>query len=189
MLPYVLVKRKRPVPAIVNQFKGKLIINWSGSTSNAIINVVVHTSKPFSNQGYIKSAIWAPGIEKDPTLKDEARRIEQNLLTDDLWMNVSDTKAILCQLADEITAIKGNEVDSKKVLQEDPASISLLQSRAETSWNSASRQQVKHGGQPSSPARYWPKWFKCFTTYPSLQLQLNETGLSAMGFTPSSEIE
>ncbi len=31
LLPYVLVKLKRPVPRIIEKFKGKLIINWAGS--------------------------------------------------------------------------------------------------------------------------------------------------------------
>ena len=31
MLPYVLVKNKRPIPRIVEKFKGKLVINWAGS--------------------------------------------------------------------------------------------------------------------------------------------------------------
>jgi hypothetical protein len=31
LLPYVLVKNKRPIPAIVEMFKGKLFINWAGS--------------------------------------------------------------------------------------------------------------------------------------------------------------
>uniref|UniRef100_A0A915EDR9 Peptidase S9 prolyl oligopeptidase catalytic domain-containing protein n=1 Tax=Ditylenchus dipsaci TaxID=166011 RepID=A0A915EDR9_9BILA len=30
-LPYVLVHRKRPVPKIIEKFKGKLIINWNWS--------------------------------------------------------------------------------------------------------------------------------------------------------------
>ena len=31
LLPYVLVNRKRPVPKIEQEFKGKLIVNWYGS--------------------------------------------------------------------------------------------------------------------------------------------------------------
>jgi hypothetical protein len=31
LLPYVLVKNKRPVGQIIEQFKGKLLINWAGS--------------------------------------------------------------------------------------------------------------------------------------------------------------
>uniref|UniRef100_A0A915MZS3 HTH CENPB-type domain-containing protein n=1 Tax=Meloidogyne javanica TaxID=6303 RepID=A0A915MZS3_MELJA len=31
LTPYVLVKNKRPIPRIVQEFKGKLIINWAGS--------------------------------------------------------------------------------------------------------------------------------------------------------------
>jgi hypothetical protein len=31
MLPYVLVKNKRPIPRIMEKFKGKLVINWAGT--------------------------------------------------------------------------------------------------------------------------------------------------------------
>uniref|UniRef100_A0A915LSX9 DDE-1 domain-containing protein n=1 Tax=Meloidogyne javanica TaxID=6303 RepID=A0A915LSX9_MELJA len=31
LLPYVLVKNKRPIVRLVQQFKGKLVINWAGS--------------------------------------------------------------------------------------------------------------------------------------------------------------
>uniref|UniRef100_A0A915D7J7 Transposase n=1 Tax=Ditylenchus dipsaci TaxID=166011 RepID=A0A915D7J7_9BILA len=49
MLPYVLVKRKRPVPAIVNQFKGKLIINWSGSTTHGLMKPAVRGTRKSSS--------------------------------------------------------------------------------------------------------------------------------------------
>ncbi len=29
-LPYVLVRRKRPIPEILQTFQGKLVINWAG---------------------------------------------------------------------------------------------------------------------------------------------------------------
>lgn len=67
-----------------------------------------------SKQVSLKSAIWSPGIEKDATLKDEANRLKQILLTEDFWLDVNDVKAILFPLAQAINAIEGNEVDSRK---------------------------------------------------------------------------
>jgi DDE superfamily endonuclease len=32
LMPYVLVKNKRPKPEVVKQFRNKLVINWAGST-------------------------------------------------------------------------------------------------------------------------------------------------------------
>jgi hypothetical protein len=63
----------------------------------------------------LKSAVWAHGIVKDGTLKAEATRLQRLLCeSEEFWLNVNDIKAVLSPLADGITAIEGNEVNSRR---------------------------------------------------------------------------
>lgn len=51
-MPYVLVKNKRPIPKIVEQFRNKLIINWAGS-------VWMNDS---STEDYLRQVIKSSGV-------------------------------------------------------------------------------------------------------------------------------
>jgi hypothetical protein len=79
LIPYVLVKNKRPIPTIVEKFKGKLIINWAGSvwmddnsTENFLRRVI--GGHPF---GAKRLLVWdAFGAHKSESTMDVLKKLK-----------------------------------------------------------------------------------------------------------------
>lgn len=118
LVGYLLPFRKKTPELILS----KAQIEQSGSSS--ILQLPVQTrwgtwarlvSLIVASEDALKTAICSPGILKDTTLKREAERLRKLLWeSEDFWLDVKDVQKMLTPLADAITGIEGNVVNSRK---------------------------------------------------------------------------